>query len=100
MTRPMKPSCCATLPRFLRISSLLGSGVGVHKFADIAGLGKDIGGVARLRDFGDDHAWQLEDVFVAEADAHERVLWRHSTRRIVDTSGEPRQWIPERLKAP
>lgn len=28
-------------------------GVLVHKFADIAGFGKDVGGVPQLRDFGD-----------------------------------------------
>ena len=55
MTRAMKPSCCATLPRFLRMSSLLVVAYLVHKFADIAGFGKDIGGVPQLRDFGDDH---------------------------------------------
>jgi len=33
-----------------------GCGVPVHKFADIAGLGKDVGGVPQLRDLGDDHS--------------------------------------------
>ena len=66
MTRAMKPSCCATLPRFLRMSSLQVVAYLLHEFADVAGFGKDVGGVPQLRDFGDDRARQLEYVFVAE----------------------------------
>src|ERR1035441_7240205 len=43
-----------------------GCGVFVHELADIAGFGKDVGGVPQLRDFGDDRMQQLEYVFVAE----------------------------------
>src|SRR5271157_2650102 len=43
-----------------------GCGVLVHKFADIAGLGKDVGGVPKLRDFGDVRDAAVEDVFVAK----------------------------------
>ena len=43
-----------------------GCGVLVHEFADIAGFGKNVGGVPQLRDFGDDRARQFEDVFIAE----------------------------------
>ena len=35
-----------------------GFGVLVHKFADIGGFGKDVGGVTQLRDFDDDRARQ------------------------------------------
>src|ERR1017187_1851349 len=43
-----------------------GCGVFVDKPADIAGFGKDVGGVPQLRDFGDDRMRQLEYVFVAD----------------------------------
>src|ERR1035441_3736944 len=43
-----------------------GSDVFVDKLADIAGFGKDVGGVPQLRDFGHDHGTAVEYVFVAE----------------------------------
>src|ERR1022692_4792014 len=43
-----------------------GCGVFVDKLADIAGFGKDVGGVPQLRDFGHDRGAAVEYVFVAE----------------------------------
>src|ERR1019366_185109 len=43
-----------------------GGGVFVDKLADIAGFGKDVGGVPQLRDFGHDRGAAVEYVFVAE----------------------------------
>src|ERR1017187_3828884 len=43
-----------------------GCGVFVDKPADIAGFGKDVGGMPQLRDFGHDRGAAVEYVFVAE----------------------------------
>ena len=56
---------CHVAPVLANVVSA-GCGVLVHEFADIAGFGKDIGGVPQLRDFGHDRARQLEYVFIAE----------------------------------
>ena len=64
-TRDEAQLLCRVAPVLPNVVSA-GCGVLVHKFADIAGLGKDVGGVPQLRDFGDNRGAAVEDVFVAK----------------------------------